>query len=67
MSVQEEAIELIRRLPAECTMEDIHYHLYVREKINRALSNLNDGKTLTQEEAERHMSEWLRSFGNKTP
>jgi hypothetical protein len=61
--VKEEAIKLIQLLPDDCSMEDIHYHLYLREKVTRALANLDDGKDLTHEEAEKRASQWLKSYG----
>jgi hypothetical protein len=62
-SIKEGVIQLIQRLPDDCTLEDIEYHLYVRSKVDKALTTLDDGKETTQEEAERRMSEWLQSFG----
>jgi hypothetical protein len=62
-SIKEGVIQLIQRLPDDCTLEDIEYHLYVRSKVDKALATLDDGKETTQEEAERRMSEWLQSFG----
>jgi ABC-type uncharacterized transport system ATPase subunit len=65
-SIKEEVLQLIQRLPDDCSLEDIEYHLYVRSKVDKALATLDDGKGMTQEEAERRMAEWLQSFG-KTP
>lgn len=65
-SVKDEVIRMIQRLPDDCTLEDIQYHLFVRAKVERVLETLEDGKGLPQAEAEETMEEWLKSFG-KTP
>lgn len=62
-SVKQQAIDLINRLPDNCTLEDIQYHLYVREKVERGLSDMADGKTISQEEAENRIRSWLESSG----
>ena len=41
------------------TSEDIPYRLYVREKIERALQNVEEGRVVPEEEMERRMQRWL--------
>ena len=55
-----EAIELIQQLPEDASLEDIQYHLYVREKVERGLRDLKSRRTLSQKEVERRMEKWLR-------
>ena len=61
--VKQEAIKLIQTMPDDCTFDDIHYHLFVREQIQLALDTLHDGKNLTTDEVETRVSQWLKSFG----
>jgi predicted transcriptional regulator len=61
--LKEEVIALIRGLPDDCSLEDIHYHLYVRAKIERGLRAIEDGHVVSQEEAEARVQEWLKSSG----
>lgn len=63
MSVKEQAIELIRSLPDDCTLEDIQYHLYVRTKVERGIRAIDEGRVVTQEEAEKKVKEWVKSSG----
>ena len=35
------------------------YHIYVREKVERGLQEVKEGRVLNQEEVERRMSKWL--------
>jgi predicted transcriptional regulator len=61
--VKEAAIKLIQSLPENCTFEDIQYHLYVREKVEAGIQAIEAGKILSEEEADRRITEWLESFG----
>ena len=45
--------------PDDATFEDIQYHIYVREKIERGLKDVRAGRVLTQGQAERRLSRWL--------
>ena len=37
--VKRAVLDLVKKLPADCTFEDIQYQLYVRQKIERDPSN----------------------------
>jgi len=54
-SAKEEVMEILKRLPDNSTLEQIQYHLYVRQKIERGIKDLEEGRTFTQEEMERRM------------
>jgi predicted transcriptional regulator len=65
--LKEAAINLIRSLPDDCTLEDIHYHLYIREKVERGMAAIDEGRVVPHEEAERRIAEWVKSFGPTRP
>jgi predicted transcriptional regulator len=52
--------DLLDDLPENSTFEDIQYHIYVRQKIERGLQDLKAGRVLSQKEVERRMSKWLK-------
>ena len=52
-SNKEKAIEVINTLPDDCSMEDIQYHLYVREKVERGIKAIDEGLTVSQANAEK--------------
>jgi len=58
MSVKQEIIESLAKLPDEATLEDIKYHLYVVLTIKGRLAEKNP-QYLTQEEVEERMKRWL--------
>jgi predicted transcriptional regulator len=46
-------------LPEDASLEDIQYHIYVRQKIQTGLNSVRDGKVVNQEEVERRMARWF--------
>jgi len=62
-SVKDDAIKLIQSLPEDCTIDDIHYHLYVRDKIDHGIAAANEGRVVPQDVVKQQVGEWLKSFG----
>ncbi len=59
MSTAKAEVEsLLKKLPNDCSIEDIQYHLYVLEKVRRGLDRADTEGTLTQEEVEERMKRW---------
>ncbi len=55
---KEQLRELIDRLPDDCTVEDVQYHLYVQQKVERGLEDVRASRVLNHEEVERQMAKW---------
>jgi hypothetical protein len=58
-TIRDNVIEMIRRMPDDATVTDIMAELYVRQKIDIGLQQLDAGKSLSQEEVEQRLSRWL--------
>jgi len=58
-TAKEEVRKMLDQLPDDASFEDIQYHIYVREKIERGLKDIEDGRVLSQEDVEKRMSKWL--------
>ncbi len=59
MSVTKEKVQsLLNKLPDDCSIEDVQYHLYVIEKVENGLEAAQTQGTISQEEAEQHLSKW---------
>ena len=58
-STKEIVRELLDNLPDDCTLDEVQYHLWVRQRIEEARREIRDGKYFTQEEIEKDFSEWL--------
>jgi len=57
-SAKEEVRKLLEQIPDNASFEDIQYHIYVREKIERGLDDVREGRVVSEEEAERRMRQW---------
>jgi len=56
---KEEVQELLGTLPDDSTLEDIQYHLHVRQKISLGIEAAAQRRVVSHEEAARAMSRWL--------
>lgn len=57
-TAKEEIKALLDKLPDDCSLEDVQYHLYVVEKIHRGIERAEKEGTLSQDEAERKLGKW---------
>ena len=48
-------MELLQQLPDDSSLEEIQYHLYVRQKVQRGLHDVEQGNVYSQEEVEKRM------------
>ena len=58
-TVKQEVSNLLTRLPDDCSLEDVQYHIYVLQKIERGMKDVAEGRVYTQEEVEKKMSKWF--------
>ncbi len=58
-TAKEEVQSLLSKLPDDCSIEDIQYHLYVIEKVRNGLEIADTQGTLSQEEVEQRLGKWL--------
>jgi len=59
ISAKEEVRRLLESLPANASFEEIQYHIYVCQKIERGLEDVEASRTIAEEEFEARMSKWL--------
>jgi hypothetical protein len=60
MSNAKQDVELLlNKLPDNCSVEDIQYHLYVLDKVRPGLEDAQASGTISQEEVETRLSKWL--------
>ena len=58
-TAKEEVEALLSKLPDDCSIEDIQYHLYVIEKVRNGLEAADSQGPVTQEEVEQRLGKWL--------
>ena len=57
-TAKEEVRVLLDKLPDDCSLEDVQYHLYVVEKIHRGIECAETEGVLSQDDAERKLNKW---------
>ena len=58
-TAKEEVRELLDHLPDDSSLDDIQYHIYVRQKVQKGLEAVDSGDLVPQAEIEKRMSRWL--------
>jgi predicted transcriptional regulator len=58
--LKDEVKQMIDKLPADCSIEDIQYTLYVRSKINKGVKDIEEGNLISHEEVRERMEKWLK-------
>ena len=58
-AAKEKIRDLLEKLPEDCTVEDVQYHLYVLEKIQRGIFRAGSEGVMTQEEVEKRLGKWI--------
>ena len=59
LPAKEEVRRLLDQLPDDTSLEDIQYHIYVQQKIDRGLNDIKTDNTLSEVEFDKRMSNWL--------
>ena len=58
-NAKQQVQEILQKVSDDATLEDIQYYIYVREKIEAGLNDIEKGHVLDQSEVEKRMSRWL--------
>jgi hypothetical protein len=60
MTAKQTVRELLDRLPDDCSLDDVQYHLYVVQAANQGLSDLENARTMPQASVEADLRrKWL--------
>ena len=57
----------LHKLPDNCSLEDIQYHLDVLDKVRRGVDDARQQGAVSQEDAEKRLSPWLSESGRRAP
>jgi hypothetical protein len=57
--VKKAVLDLVKKLPANCTLEDVQYQLYVRQKVERSMQAAAAGRVTSHERVKKRLSKWL--------
>ena len=60
MSTKDQILKLIKDLPDDITIEDVQYHLFVKQRLEIAEQQIKDGKLVSSEDVmEAVKKKWL--------
>jgi predicted transcriptional regulator len=65
ISGKDAARAVIDALPDDASLDDVMYAIYVRQKVERGLRDIDSGNTVSHEDVMREIDEWLRSAGQE--
>jgi len=57
--VKKAVLDLVKKLPDDCTLEDVQYELYVRQKVERSMQAASAGRVSSHEQVKKRLSKWL--------
>jgi predicted transcriptional regulator len=58
-TAKHDARKILDGLPEEASLEDIQYHLYVLQRIERGREDVASGLIVPQDEVEQRLTKWL--------
>ena len=54
-NAKQQVESLLHKLPDNCSLEDIQYHLYVLDKVRRGVDDAGQQRAVSQEGAEKRL------------
>lgn len=58
-TAKQDVRKILDNLPEEASLEDIQYHLYVLQRVERGREDAEAGRIVLQDEVERRLARWL--------
>ena len=58
-SAKEQVHQILEKLPESASLEDIQYHIYVRQKIEQGLEDADAGRVISHDEVRRRLAKWI--------
>ena len=58
-TAKEQVQQLLSALPEDATLEDIQYHIYVRQKIEQGFADVEAGRVMSHTEVQQRLAKWL--------
>lgn len=58
-TAKEQVQQILGMLPEDASLEDIQYHIYVRQKIEQGLADVESGRVISHAEVQQRLAKWL--------
>ena len=59
-SIKEKIHQILKNLPPEADCDDIMEAIFIRQKIDKGIKQLNNGESISHEEMKARMAKWLK-------
>jgi predicted transcriptional regulator len=57
-TAKDQVQQILDILPESASLEDIQYHIYVRQMIEEGLADVDAGRVISHDEVERRLTKW---------
>jgi predicted transcriptional regulator len=61
-TAKEQVQKILEVLPDDASLEDIQYHIYVRQRVDQGLADVDAGRVVSHEEAMRRLDKWRNQY-----
>jgi predicted transcriptional regulator len=58
-TAKEQVQQILEQLPGDASLEDIQYHIYVRQKIEQGVTDAEAGRIVSHAEVQQQLAKWL--------
>jgi predicted transcriptional regulator len=58
-SAKQTVRDVLKQLPDDCTLEDVQYQLYLRQKLEKSRAAAVEGRLVPHDEVKKRLSKWL--------
>jgi predicted transcriptional regulator len=58
-TAKEQVQQILQMLPEDASLEDIQYHIYVRQKIQQGLDDEEAGRVISHADVQQRLARWL--------
>ena len=59
-TVKQEVVRMVSNLPDEVGYDEIMSEIYFRQKVDKSLKQIEEGKVISHEEAKKRISKWIK-------
>ena len=57
-TAKDQVQQILEILPDNASLEDIQYHIYVRQMIEEGIADVDAGRVIPHEEVEKRLAKW---------
>jgi predicted transcriptional regulator len=58
-TAKDQVQQILQVLPEDASLEDIQYHIYVRQKIQQGVEDSEAGRVVSHAEVQQRLAKWL--------